>query len=336
MGHRLLVRPFFASLVLLASTACSDDADPPPTRTTPEEVASTPVPATEPVLVGEPIDLSALRGRILLSGDEDVFVANVDGTGLVQLTTRPGPEFDAAWSPDGKQVVYRDSRRGINDDDEIFVMNADGTGARNISRNPANDWGPAWSPDGSTIVFNSDRQGGPLAGYLVDPDGSNVRRIRTDAFVEYPAWSPDGRRIAFMGQDRLTLDYDLYVVNVDGTGLVRLTETLGSDGWPAWSPDGTRIAFSSERDDCRFSDADDCRTTGDVGPHHDIWIVNPDGTGLHRVTPEFGQFVTWSPDGRYLMVAGYELYVIRPDGTGRATVNVEGFPGGGLFPDWTA
>jgi hypothetical protein len=42
------------------------------------------------------------------------------------------------------------------------------------------------------------------------------------------------------------------------------------------------------------------------------------------------------PDGQYLMVAGYELYVIRADGTGRATVHVEGFPGGGLFPDWTA
>ena len=42
------------------------------------------------------------------------------------------------------------------------------------------------------------------------------------------------------------------------------------------------------------------------------------------------------PDGRYLMAAGYDLYVIRPDGTGRATVQVEGFPGGGIFPDWTA
>lgn len=131
--------------------------------------------------------MSTLRGRIPLSGDEEVFVANADGTGLVQLTSRPGPEFDAAWSPDGTQVVYRNSRRRINDDDEIFVVNADGTGARNISRNPGNDWGPDWSPDGSTIVFSSDRQGGPLAGYVVDPDGSSFRRIPTEALVEYPS-----------------------------------------------------------------------------------------------------------------------------------------------------
>jgi hypothetical protein len=64
-------------------------------------------------------------------------------------------------------------------------------------------------------------------------------------------------------------------------------------------------------------------------------VVNADGTGLARVTPEFGQFVTWSPDGRYLLVSGYDLYVIRPDGSGRTSLGVEGLRGG-LFPDRTA
>ena len=63
-------------------------------------------------------------------------------------------------------------------------------------------------------------------------------------------------------------------------------------------------------------------------------MVNADGTGLHRVTSEFGQFVTWSPDGKYLLVSGYDLYVIRPDGTGRASLDIPGMPGSGLFPDW--
>ena len=125
-------------------------------------------------------------------------------------------------------------------------------------------------------------------------------------------------------------------------GSARVGERVGHregrplpDGWPAWSPDGTRIAFSSVRDDCSYSDASDCRTTGDIGPHHDVWIVNADGTGLSRVTPEFGQFMTWSPDGQELLISGYDLYVIRPDGTGRASLDIEGLRGA-LFPDWIA
>ena len=113
----------------------------------------------------------------------------------------------------------------------------------------------------------------------------------------------------------------------------RPTAAAGATASPAWSPDGTRVAFSSVRDDCDYSDAPDCRSTGDIGPHHDVWIVNADGSGLSRVTPEFGQFMTWSPDGEYLLVSGYDLYVIRPDGTGRASLDLEGLRGG-LFPDW--
>jgi len=197
-----------------------------------------------PVEVGQPIDVAALRGRIVLSSEDDIYVANADGTGLVRVTRRPGPEFDPAWSPDGQRIVYRDSRRGINQDDEIFVMNADGTGPRNLTKDPGNDWGPDWSPDGRTIVFNSDRDGLPMGGFLVHPDGSNLHRIATDAYVEYPAWSPDAKRIAFMGGDSAT-EYDIWVVDVDGSNLVQLTDSPGPDGWPAWSPDGTRIAFTS-------------------------------------------------------------------------------------------
>src|SRR5262245_62445706 len=296
--------------------------------------SSSPIDSRVPVVVGDPIDVASLTGRLVFSTEDDIYTANADGSDLLQVTRKKGPEFDPAWAPDGRRIGYRDSRRGINDDDEIYVVNADGSGARNLTKDPGNDWGPDWSPDGRTIVFNSDRDGLPMGGFLVDTDGSHLRRIPTDAYVEYPAWSPDGTRIAFMGGTSAS-EYDIWVVDVDGTNLIQLTDSPGPDGWPAWSPDGTRIAFSSVRDDCSYSDAPDCRTTGDIGPHHDVWVVNADGSGLARVTPEFGQFMTWSPDGRYLLVSGFDLYVIRPDGTGRASVELEGLRGG-LFPDWIA
>jgi len=163
----------------------------------------------------------------------------------------------------------------------------------------------------------------------VSPDGSNLRRIRTDVWVEYPAFSPDGTRIAFMGH--AGGDYDIYVADLSTAQATQLTDAPGSDGWPVWSPDGTRIAFASERDDCLHAAGDvSCWTADEVGEHHDIWVMDADGSNQHRVTPEFGQFVAWSPDGRHLLVSGYSLFVVRPDGTGRAEVA----PNAGGIPDW--
>jgi TolB protein len=260
-------------------------------------------------------------------------VMAADGTAVRPVTDRPGPEFDGAWAPDGRWIVYRDSRRGINENDEVYVSRADGSGVRNISRDPADDWGPDWSPDGETIAFNSDRDGGVMSGYLVSPDGSDLRRIEADVWIEYPSFSPDGARIAFMGQDGS--DYDIYVAELETGAARRLTDAPGSDGWPAWSPDGSAIAFASERDDCLYAAAagpcwiDPGREPGE---HHDVWLMDADGSNQRRVTPEFGQFVAWSPDGGHLLVSGRSLYVIRPDGTGRRDVLATS---GGL-PDWIA
>jgi Tol biopolymer transport system component len=284
-----------------------------------------------PVVVGEPIDVGNLEGKIVFDDFEAVYVMRADGTNVRTVVDRPGPEFDAAWAPSGRSIVYRDSRRGINENDEIYIAKADGSGARNLTRNPANDWGPDWSPDGRMIVFNSDRYGGILSGYLVSPDGSDLRRIQADVWIEYPAFSPDGTKIAFMGH--AAGDYDVYVADLASGRVTQLTDSPGSDGWPVWSPDGSIIAFASERDDCLHAPEDaPCWVTGETGEHHDIWLMHADGSSQLRVTPEFGQFATWSPDGQYLLVSGYSLYVIRPDGTGRADVA----PNAGGIPDWTA
>jgi Tol biopolymer transport system component len=173
-----------------------------------------------------------------------------------------------------------------------------------------------------------------MGGYLVRPDGTDLRRIESDAWIEYPSWSPDGTRLAFMAHQGS--DYDIHVIEL-ATGLVaRLTDAPGSDGWPAWSPDGAWIAFSSQRDDCaRAAPDQDCWRSGDPGEHHDIWVMRPDGSDQRRVTPEVGQFVAWSPDGGHLLISGHTLFVVRPDGTGRTELHPAELPlpPGGI-PDW--
>jgi Tol biopolymer transport system component len=340
-----------AGFLVVAMAACATNPSPPPESPSgPAPAASataTPRPSSAsrdrvegrgetPVLVGEPIPPELLTGRIVFDDFENVYTMNADGSGLLTVAGDEGAEFDGAWSPDGRQIVYRDSRRGINEDDEVYIVDSDGSGARNLTNNPANDWGPDWSPNGEWIAFNSDRDGGALSGYLVRPDGSDLRRIETNTWLEYPSFSPDGRQLVFEGA--VGSDYEVWVADIATGSTVRLTDSRGGDGWPVWSPDGKTIAFTTERDDCARAPRDqDCWRTGEPGEHRDVWLMNPDGTDQRRVSPEHGQFVSWSPDGSLLLVSGHTLFVIRPDGTGRREIRAQGlpYPPGGI-PDWTA
>jgi TolB protein len=265
---------------------------------------------------GPAIALSSLRGRIAVSRNDDVWVAHADGSHPERLTSRPGPEFDPTWSPEGSRIAYRDSRRGINRNDEIYVMSADGSHKRNLTFSPTNEWSPSWSPDGSLIAFYS----GEL--YVMRVDGRRMRPV-TRVEGEYPAWSPDSRRLAFMsaepGARGSNPNYDIFVVDRDGTGLRRLTDWPGEDGWPAWSPDGKRLAFTT-------------RHAVAAGGDYDVWLMNADGSSKRRLAS--GSYPVWSPDARAIMFSmgdggDGQLAVVRPDGSGLRKLPLHGW-----LPDW--
>lgn len=204
------------------------------------------------------------------------------------------------------------------------------------------DWGPGWSPDGSLIAWNSAPPFEDLHGFVMRPDGSSVEQVTDEIFFEYPSWSPDGDHIAFMSPvAEEGLQYDIFVMNADGTGIRRLTDSPGDEGWPSWSPNGDTILFSSQRDDCSFSDAPDCLTmpSGSFGQFHTLYLMNPDGSEERRVSDVFGQIADWSPDGRYILFedfagGGSGLNVMRVDGSGLATIAIRHpYP---TFPDWVA
>jgi Tol biopolymer transport system component len=146
---------------------------------------------------------------------------NPDGSGQVNLTNNPAPDFTPEWSPDGSKIVfYRNLGLAPRQDLDVFVMNADGSGQTNLTKNSGpDDFHPSWSPDGEKIVFGSNRENS-LDLYIMNADGTDVTRLTNNSQINFaPAWSPDGKKIAFTSVPRDDdNNRDIHVINVDGGG----------------------------------------------------------------------------------------------------------------------
>ena len=109
---------------------------------------------------------------------------------------------------------------------------------------------PAWSPQGTKIAFAGDRADGTSRGldiFLLDlSDPTNEKILAVRRFHDsLPAFSPDGKQITFVSQ--ADGNSEIYVINADGSGLLRLTRNQAEDTSPQFSKDGRKIIFSSNR-----------------------------------------------------------------------------------------
>jgi Tol biopolymer transport system component len=206
--------------------------------------------------------------------DGDIYVANVDGSGLRRLTTAPELDDQAAWSPDGRRIVFRSHRTG---DWDIWVMNADGSGQTNLMDNqlPARgtEQTPAWSPDGSRIVYASDIDSFSYSKlWTMRPDGTDKRRLFPQSAGTFevdrePSWSPNGSTIAFRRIASNGAGSDIMIANV-ATGVVTRIAMDGVQTMPSWSPDGALIAFTSNHE----------------GLLSHVYTMKPNGSNVVRYT----------------------------------------------------
>jgi TolB protein len=192
-------------------------------------------------------------------------------------------EFEAAFSPDERFYAFVQNRANLN----LKLVIRDTERNRLAVFDPGGGFAgmrrPSISRDGRVVFGMPAATGQPIVS--VDLEGKD-RKVLTQAGLNaWPAYSPDGRRIAFASSR--DGDFELYVMNADGTGVRRLTHSPGLDIRPAWSPDGRRIAFTSNRDG-----------------NFEIYVMNADGSALRQVTHhlERDDYPSWHPDGKRLAI----------------------------------
>jgi hypothetical protein len=251
------------------------------------------------------------NGKIVFSGDDDIWTMNPDGSARTQLTSGPAQDSRPSWSPDGKKILFERYVASPFSRD-VFVMDADGSNLQQITDDQFGRGFPDWSPDGTKIIYTHE-----AVVYTANPDGTNEQQLSFSTpgynYESYynPAWTSDGAEIAIGGLDctfHCSL-WAIFTIRPDGSGYRYLAFGTGRHDW---SPDGRYLVFTDEH-----------------GPTGDgLGRINRDGSGYIPLV-EFGYNSAWSPDGTKIVhdesVEGPaervgELSLMNPDGTGETNI----------------
>jgi TolB protein len=209
-----------------------------------------------------------------MRNNPDLYVTGGGGGRPRKLSSHPGMNTGAAYSPDGSKIALTLSKDG---NPEIYVINAsDGSIVRRITNDKAIDTSPAWSPDGSKIAFVSDRNGGPQIFVVSSGGGAATQVSFNGSYNTTPTWSPrpGTSMLAYTTRDGGT--YDIVTLDLNTKTMKRITQGAGSNEEPSFSPNGRAIAFARAG--------------------QGIFIANADGTGSAiKVWSGSATGIDWGP-----------------------------------------
>lgn len=195
----------------------------------------------------------------------DIFISDLKGNIIKQLTSHDGYDAEATVSPNGDKIVFTSTRSG---DLELYTMNIDGSDIKQVTHELGYDGGAFFSPNGEKLIFRSSRPRTEaekkeykdlLAQGLVQPtnmelficnvDGSDMQQVTNLGGANWaPFCHPSGEKILFSSNHKTkSFPFNLFMINIDGTGLEQITFDEEFDSFPMFSYSGKKLVFSSNR-----------------------------------------------------------------------------------------
>ena len=261
-------------------------------------------------------------GRRKKGDSKQIFISDYDGSNLKQITSGRTPHLSPAWSPDGRFVAYTSFESG---NPHIYIYDTANGKKRRLTNTRGLNSGANWSPDGKFIVYTASN-GGDTDIYLLPSKGGGRKLLIKGSGLDVdPKFSPDGKLLAFVsgryGNPHIFVSRLSYT---SGRPRVVSDSRLTYAGWynstPAWAPDSDRIIFGGYDKDIN---------------RYDIFIMNPNGSNLERLTLKTGdnESPSWSPNGQMIVFQSNRigqsnakgraaLFIMNRDGSGQKRLSI--------------
>ena len=192
-------------------------------------------------------DYNPVQGKIAFvsnrDGNYELYSMDLDGNNQKRLTNNENSDFAPRWSPDGQSLVFNSDLDGSFD---IYTMHADGSELAKVFESDSSEWDPEWAPDGNSVVFGSNIDG-DMEIYILNLETKGLLQLTNNDFDDYnPAIAPNGDRIAFLSNrySENPQNNEVILMNMDGSGIQRLTENNNRETIMSWSPDDNYLIFT--------------------------------------------------------------------------------------------